>query len=429
MFGSTMLDVGIGLILVYLLMSVVASAVREGVEAWLKTRAVDLERGIRELLHDTSGTGLTVALYSHPLISSLYHGTYNPLHIKDNGHMPGRTRLPSYIPASNFALALLDVAARGRDPTDVHAAGPNSPALTLDSVRSNIHNIENPAVQRALLAAVDAAQGDLQRAQKNVEAWFNGSMDRVSGWYKRRTQRAVLLIGLTITVALNVNTISIANALLRDPALRARVVKQAEKVAGDSAYAGSAAAGQADSTTFRQKVGAIEALGLPIGWSDGYRGPMVGRSGNEAWDDVTPIIGWLLTAFAVSLGAPFWFDVLNRVMVIRSTVKPHEKSPEEGSQDHRSSNQAPPPSMSGPTPQAPVVVAPSPVPPGSGPAGGPSTPDGGEGGGAAGGGVPGAPGAAPAAESAAASPAAPAPAVQPFVANQWAGGDPQEGVL
>ena len=45
------------------------------------------------------------------------------------------------------------------------------------------------------------------------------------------------------------------------------------------------------------------------------------------------VLGWLVTALAVMLGAPFWFDVLNRIMVIRSTVKPHEKSPEEPSQD------------------------------------------------------------------------------------------------
>jgi DNA repair exonuclease SbcCD ATPase subunit len=45
-------------------------------------------------------------------------------------------------------------------------------------------------------------------------------------------------------------------------------------------------------------------------------------------------LGWLLTAMAVSLGAPFWFDTLNRLMVIRSTVKPHEKSREQESKDN-----------------------------------------------------------------------------------------------
>ena len=44
-------------------------------------------------------------------------------------------------------------------------------------------------------------------------------------------------------------------------------------------------------------------------------------------------LGWLLTALAVSMGAPFWFDLLNKFIVIRSTVKPKEKSPEEKSKD------------------------------------------------------------------------------------------------
>jgi hypothetical protein len=48
-----------------------------------------------------------------------------------------------------------------------------------------------------------------------------------------------------------------------------------------------------------------------------------------------PLLGWLLTAGAISLGAPFWFDLLNKFMVIRSTVKPHEKSLEEGSEDRQ----------------------------------------------------------------------------------------------
>jgi hypothetical protein len=45
------------------------------------------------------------------------------------------------------------------------------------------------------------------------------------------------------------------------------------------------------------------------------------------------LLGWAITAFAISLGAPFWFDLLNKFMVIRSTVKPFEKSQPEGSED------------------------------------------------------------------------------------------------
>ena len=84
MFGSEMLDIIISLIFVYLLLSLICSALREGIETWLKQRAVYLERGIRELLHDRTGEGLTKMLYNHPLIFSLFQGDYEPDRAKKN---------------------------------------------------------------------------------------------------------------------------------------------------------------------------------------------------------------------------------------------------------------------------------------------------------------------------------------------------------
>jgi hypothetical protein len=80
-----------------------------------------------------------------------------------------------------------------------------------------------------------------------------------------------------------------------------------------------------------QKVGLPAGGGLPLGWNsqDARTVPRL------AWPWVLKVLGWLLTAAAISLGAPFWFDVLGKFMVVRSTVKPHEKSPEEGSADRR----------------------------------------------------------------------------------------------
>jgi hypothetical protein len=83
----------------------------------------------------------------------------------------------------------------------------------------------------------------------------------------------------------------------------------------------------------RAAMDSLYALKLPVGWASvidaggGSISSMIGRHAARS------IFGWLLTAFAISLGAPFWFDLLNRFMIVRSTVKPHEKSPEEGSVD------------------------------------------------------------------------------------------------
>jgi hypothetical protein len=432
MFGSVILDVAIGLILVYLLMSLLCSTIREGLEGWLRTRSVHLERGIRELLHDPRGTTLASDVYNHPLVQSLYKGEYNPSHIRtrkkkdgtvEHHSVPSRGHLPSYIPSANFALALLDVVARGPSSADPGTADGSAPVLTLAGIRARVGNIQNPPVQRALLAAIDTANGDLTRAQKNVEAWFDSSMDRVSGWYKRRTQWVLFLIGLAVAVLLNVDSFGIAQFLYRDKPARDALVAQAAVVSQDTSFL-------TQPRSVEQVHASLEGLRLPIGWARGPVGQLhrvspTGRTvpRDESWikwlaDLLGASGGWLMTAFAVSFGAPFWFDVLNKVMVIRSTVKPHEKSPEESSEDRQARNAAPPPHLGG----------------GGPPAGGEAR----GGGGAARPGPAPAPNAPPRESTAGgrlhpggdvqllADPAHPGADFQP---HEWAAGNPQEGIL
>jgi hypothetical protein len=344
MFGSETLELAIGMVFVFLLVSMICTAVREGIEAWLKTRAAYLEHGIRELLHDTSAEGLAKALYEHPLISSLYEGKYTPApsHAK-RGLLPGGRLLPSYIPSRSFALAMMDLAARG--PADASTSGPAAAPLSVQAIRDNIASIQNPAVQRVLLTALDAAGDDLDRVRKNVEAWFDSGMDRVSGWYKRSTQIVLLLIGLFVAVVLNVNAITIFSYLSHNDTARKVIVASAGNATTDSAYL---------HRTLEQNRAALDSLRLPIGW-DKYRlGAFPGTKDSVAitdakgrktgyryftlrpWETVfQPLLGWLIIALAATLGAPFWFDVLNRLIVLRSTVKPHEKSPEEASKDRQ----------------------------------------------------------------------------------------------
>src|SRR5262249_62115391 len=98
MLGSPMLDIAIGLGFMYLLLSIICSAASEGIEAVLKNRAADLERGIRELLDEQNG-GLASMLYNHQLINGLFPG----------GYQFPRKKLPSFIPPPNFAPALLGI--------------------------------------------------------------------------------------------------------------------------------------------------------------------------------------------------------------------------------------------------------------------------------------------------------------------------------
>jgi hypothetical protein len=322
-----MLEVAIGLIFVFLLVSIICSAIREGIEARLKTRAAYLERGIRELLHDAAGKGLARTLYEHPLISSLYSEKYTPGERAAGSPalLAKGTGLPSYIPARSFATALMDIAARGVDPA--LGSDPRTPVMSLESVRANIINLECEPVQRVMLTAIDTAHGNLDHARLNIEAWFDSGMDRVSGWYKRSTQWIIFWIALFVAVALNVNTITIVDFLYRDDTARAAIVALAEAASADTAFI---------TRNYAEARQELDALNLPIGWASGWGAPRQPSGWLDVWNGLLgPLFGWLLTALAATMGAPFWFDLLNKVMVIRSTVKPTEKSPEEGSEDRQ----------------------------------------------------------------------------------------------
>ena len=330
MFGSNVLDIAIGLIMVFILMGTICTAIREFIEAKLKTRAAYLEQGIRQLLNDKNGDGIASALYNHPLIYGLFNGEYKPGTQNGNPDMLAKGKnLPSYIPSKNFAAALLDIAATGKS-TDTNNATSGAPLVSLASMRQNIALMGNASVQRVLLNAIDTAQGDMNKAQKSVEAWYNSSMDRVSGWYKRSTQWVILWIALSMTLLLNVNTVTIVQYLSRNDTQRKVMVEQT------AAYAKNGLIDTSGASAYKH----LDSLNLPIGWDQpeatyflkGYTDTKT--PWNFSVNLFTPLLGWLITVFAASMGAPFWFDLLNKVMVIRSTVKPHEKSLEEDSQDN-----------------------------------------------------------------------------------------------
>ncbi len=350
MFGSVTLEVAIGIIFVFLLVSIICSMIREGIEAWLKTRAAYLEHGISELLqrrseesginqhnHSEDNTDiednkkgkLARTFFEHPLIYSLFSGPYKPgSSIKKPSVFASGRNLPSYIPAKNFAIALMDIAARGPQ-TDEVSSHPEAPGISIDNIRMNIMNLDSPFVQRALLSAIDTARGDIEKVQKNIEEWYNSAMDRVSGWYKRSTHWMLFYIGVAVAVGLNINTIAIADYLYKNDAVRKAVVARAEAAAKDTSFLSS--------TKYADAKAALDSLRLPIGWSGGETLTGVNKKGSKGWwnDIWSPLLGWLITALAATMGAPFWFDVLNKVMVIRATVKPHEKSPEEASEDRQ----------------------------------------------------------------------------------------------
>lgn len=334
MLGSEILEVGLGLVIVFMLVSFIATAICEVLESWMKQRAVFLERGIQDLLADPTGEGLTRSFYEHPLIYSLYQGKYEFKSKRTRGDT-----LPSYIPARNFADTIIDLAIRGPVPS-VYAAAHTSPDLSIASLRETVGRLQSPMVVRAVLTAADHANGDMTKLQANLQSWFDSAMDRVSGRYKRSKQRLLFFIGLGLAIGLNANAFRIADQLWRNDTLRQTIATRAEALARDTGYQrmlrDTAGFRKAD---IQRTTADLAALKLPIIWTDSAwtvaRAASSAGFGRAVWFWFVSLLGVLPVAFAVTLGAPFWFDTLNKVMVIRSTVKPHEKSPEEGSEDRQ----------------------------------------------------------------------------------------------
>jgi hypothetical protein len=266
MLDSGILDVAIALIFIYFLLATIASYVNEQVAALLNWRAKDLKAGIHKLLNEP---GLVDRVMNHPLIKGISQGKAGP----------------SYVPASTFALALLQTLG----PSALE--NPMMQKIGLGIIRAKVAKMPETSARDALLAFIDQAEGDPAKVQAQLEEWFNAAMDRVTGVYKRRIQMVTFTIALLISAVLGVDSVAISNTLYRDQAIR------------------TAIQGSIDVTKTPENVQTIikqlQGYSIPFGW--------------ETFDLTQPhtlpewiqrVVGILITTFAVSLGAPFWFDLL-----------------------------------------------------------------------------------------------------------------------
>jgi hypothetical protein len=410
MLGSSILEVAIGVVFVYLFISLICSAINEGIASVVNKRGTNLFEGVKNLLNDPTFTGLAQQLYSHGLVDGISQGASNPK--KPN-------RLPSYMSSNVFSLALLDLlrskglaqswselvairkkeledaetrfAANTTDETlqklvaEAKAAVVNAEAALVKAsetatalanadeaakVVKNQRDLTNLvaastklrealAQGRALAAEYPDPLGNLQRAvsqlpeghtkesllvmidktkreapvvpdiinaaqlqaeqlQHNIEQWFNDAMDRCGGWYKRWTQKVLLGIAIVVVLGANVDTLMLAKRFMRDNALRASIVTAAEKTIQENTT------NPTNNSEARQKL-LVEAgeLNLPIGWvadaSDPYKTNQIPQ-GTVGW--LMKILGLLISIFAISLGAPFWFDILSKIVNLRGAGTP-----------------------------------------------------------------------------------------------------------
>jgi hypothetical protein len=355
MFNNVVLDVVIGLVFIYLLYSLLVSIIHEMIATHLAFRAKILEKAIARMLDDGVSTHnafvdrlsgywqllgrtkylddkkFTSAFYGHPLIKYL---------AEDKWHSK-----PSYLAADNFSKVIVDLL-HGVD-TDLHginvlrvkealaagqlklsdfAAAPIEP--TPDSPLKN--KDINPQTQRFLQSLLADAQGDVIRFKLLLENWYDATMERATGWYKKYTQFGLLLTGFVVAIAFNVDTIAIVNKLSKDPKLRQQMIEAANAYVAKKPDTGTTIITASKDDSLIQRRNALlkkaddllnkdinsvnDVIGL--GWKDGFW-EWHDLQADKPWWRI--FMGWLVTALAISLGAPFWFDLLNKLVKMRGT--------------------------------------------------------------------------------------------------------------
>jgi hypothetical protein len=289
------LEVAIGLVLVFFILSVIASSLNEAIATVLGWRAKYLERWLENILKDPPSNQQVRTsvdeLFSNPLLASL---------IPQPGVWRSKTanRAPSYIATEVFSAAVL-----------THRGTRQLPATVADA----IDNLPSRQLQEVARRLSNEASDTIEDLRANLERWYDDSMERVSGWYKRRVQFVLALIGLVLAIVLNADTMQIVGKLWSDQSVRAAVVAEADRVAQSDDPA-------ADLEAVADRVDQLKSLDVPLGWKLEEGDPRDLPDGLRGW--AGKVVGILLTALALMLGAPFWFDLLSRFARLRISGAP-----------------------------------------------------------------------------------------------------------
>jgi thioredoxin-related protein len=346
---NSYLETGIAVALVYFVFSIVAYIIQEIIAIKLKYRGKMLQLSIEQLLGASNvNEKLAEKLFQHPQIKLLQKkiGT-----------------LPSYVPSSNFAMAVLDIiASKGSNPTG---------DLLLD-FKAGIAKFANATDDLPTLFKTWADNSQTSKELKeNIEKWFNEYMDRVSGWYKSQATNVTRLIAIGIVLFFNVDIIRITQIIHGDSVLKATMVATAERMvdkpdvvqayykdnltnqmnvidsifvkdtAGQPQLAIARFTAKRDSSknallssyekqqvnVAKSLIDSLDAKKLVFGWVDGNPLKTIDASGNKRNRTIGEclflLLGLGLGAAGISMGAPFWFDMMSKLVnVRRAGLKP-----------------------------------------------------------------------------------------------------------
>lgn len=375
MFGLNSLDVIIGIITVYLIFALACTAIVEAISSIMNSRGKNLRNALKEMFQgvlDDKGKDFIETFYAHPKIYSLSKGAngipsyIDPRlvgeaveHILTQGSKQLKDAIDS-LPEKltrrigskteempNQAKALLRAlyaeaiqkTAAAKELVQQHygdggimtlkQAIDNQPeTVKQKDTAGNDIDVPNPT-KKMLQKLLTEAESEAASFRDLIEQHFEAVMDRASGWYKHRTQIVALAISALLVVGANVDTLKIASTLSTNPEARKQMVELAKAKVDELNKVAQAASAPAATHTLQEAAETLAkanadlgTTGIQLGWKDFKQ--KYNNANPEQY--INKFVGLIISILAISLGAPFWFDTLNRVMKIRTAgISPREK--------------------------------------------------------------------------------------------------------
>lgn len=315
MFSSPVLDLVILLSFIYFIGSLILSTINEAIAGTFRLRPLQLETSLQNLFFDDNGawkTWVDKTLKTNPNIQSLMKST---------------DKFPSYIPASNFVLAVITQLRAG----DYKTGGDLQAAITASGLP--------PVFQKVLADLALQANNDFASFQKSLEGFYNNAMDRAGGIYKRKIRLILLIVGFIAASFLNLDTIQIVQQELSSPAKLSQTADQISKeipkiklnkdsVETVSVQTTNGTISVDHKVDVSKKAGTdikqVHDLTVYLGQTSGYNlGYPADNSFMMQWFCSGPLfleklLGVLITAFALQLSSSFWFDLMSKAVNVRA---------------------------------------------------------------------------------------------------------------
>lgn len=303
---TALVDVAIGVTLVYVGISIFVSIISEFVSNLFSLRGKQLAASLETLFNKSGLRG---------------NKTFKPL-------LDALDRAESYVDPQVLAQVVIAVVKAPAPP----AAGTTAPIAA--NLLAGIDQLPDSQLKTALSTIARSTEAAAENIVREVSDTVDRSLKVLGERYKKWMSRITLGLGLAVAVVVNIDTVSLVSTLYRDKELRDQLVVTADEYVKKTTPELVATCPKLpkDELAKKPECDAVLALGhaihdrsgklgkLPFGWANGFDASSINWS---------RLLGWLLTGFAASLGAPFWFDLLNRISNVRRVIaRPEPKAPD-----------------------------------------------------------------------------------------------------